>query len=126
MTTNSTLDKLAGLSISTWLGLNELGRLLIVGSFTGDSSSVESRYSPVKGKLPAVTWALKKTWIFTLGATSLYVVTDHKPFIGLIKGIKKAENRRLMRLREELTGWDIRDVWYKAGVCNDPTLCLDN
>ena len=53
-----------------------------------------------------------------LGASSLYVVMDHKPLIGLIKGIEKAENRRLTRLREELTGQDIRDVWYRAGKCN--------
>ena len=50
-------------------------------------SLAELRYSPVKGELLAVTWALKKTWIFTLGASSLYVVTDHKPLLGLIKGI---------------------------------------
>ena len=65
-----------------------------------------------------MTWALKKTWIFTLSATSLYVVTDHKPLIGLIKGAKKAENRRLTCLRKELTGWDIRDVWYRACKSN--------
>ena len=59
----------------------------------------ESCYSPVKGELLAVTWALKKTRIFTLGATNLYVVTDHKPLVGLIKGVEKAENRRLTRLR---------------------------
>jgi len=81
-------------------------------------SSAESRYSPVEGELLAVTWALKKTRIFTLGATSLFVVTDHKPLVGLIKGVEKAENRRLTRLREELSSWDIRDVWYRAGVCN--------
>ena len=89
--------------------------------------SAESCYSPVEGKLLAVTWALKKTRIFTLGATSLYVVTDHKPSIGLIKGVEKAENRCLMRLRKELSGWDIRDIWYRAGVCMPAlTLCLDD
>ena len=81
-------------------------------------SSAESRYSLIEGELLAVTWALKKTHIFTLGATSIYVVTDHKPLVGLIRGVEKAENRRLTRLREELTSWDIRDVWYRAGVCN--------
>ena len=49
---------------------------------------------------------------------SLYIVTDHKPLVGLIKGAEKAENRRLTRLREELTGWAIRDVWYRAGKSN--------
>ena len=69
----------------------------------------KSHYSPVQGKLLAVTWALKKTQIFRLGASSLYVVTDHKPLLGLIKGAEKAENRRLTRLWEELTGWDIHE-----------------
>ena len=81
-------------------------------------SQAESRYSPVEGELLAVTWALKKTRIFTLGATNLFVVTDHKPLVGLIKGVEKAENRRLTRLRGELTGWSIRDVWYRAGKRN--------
>ena len=66
----------------------------------------------------AVTWALKKTRIFTLGATSLYIVTDHKHLVGLIKGAEKAENRRLTRLRKELTSWAICDVWYRAGKSN--------
>ena len=81
-------------------------------------SPAESRYSPVEGELLAVTWALKKTRIFTLGASNLYIVSDHKPLVGLIKGDEKAENRRLTRLREELTSWNIRDVWYRAGKCN--------
>ena len=81
-------------------------------------SQAESRYSPVEGELLAVTWALKKTRIFTLGATNLYVVTDHKPLCGLIMGVEKADNRRLMRLRGELTGWSICDVWYHAGKRN--------
>ena len=81
-------------------------------------SQAESRYSPVEGELLAVTWALKKTRIFTLGATNLYVVTDHKPLCGLIMGVEKADNRRLTRLRGELTGWSICDVWYRAGKRN--------
>ena len=78
----------------------------------------ESHYSHVEGELLAVTWVLKKTWIFTLGASSMFIVTDHKLLLGLIKGAEKAENRRLTRLCEELTGWDIHDVWYRAGKCN--------
>ena len=81
-------------------------------------SLAESRYSPVEGELLAVTWALKKTRIFTLGATNLFVVTEHKPLVGLIKGVEKAENRCLTCLRSELTGWSIRDVWYSAGKRN--------
>ena len=79
---------------------------------------MESRYSPVEGELLAVTWALKKTRIFTLGATSLYIVADHKPLVGQIKGAEKAENRRLTRLRKKLTSWAICDVWYRAGKSN--------
>ena len=39
-------------------------------------SPAESRYSPIKGELLAVTWALKKTRIFTLGAAYLYIIRD--------------------------------------------------
>ena len=81
-------------------------------------SQAESQYSPVEGELLAVTWALKKTRIFTLGATNLYVVTDHKLLVGLIKGVEKAENRCLTRLHGELTSWFIWDVWYRAGKRN--------
>ena len=78
----------------------------------------ESCYSPEEGKLLAVTWALKETRIFTLSTTNLFVVTDHKPLIGLIKGVERAENRRLTHLRGELTSWLIQDVWYRAGKRN--------
>ena len=81
-------------------------------------SSAESRYSPVEGELLAVTWALKKTRIFTLGAAHLYIITDHRPLLGLIKGIEKADNSRLTRLREKLVSWKIRDVLYCSGPDN--------
>ena len=71
-----------------------------------------------RGELPAVTWELKKTRIFTLGAMNLYVVINHKPLVGLIKGVEKAENRHLTGLHGELTSWFIRDVWYRAGKRN--------
>ena len=73
-------------------------------------SPAESCYSPIEGELLAVTWAIKKTWIFTLGTSNLFVIRDHKPLLGLIKGAEKTENRHLTRLYEELTGWDICDV----------------
>ena len=81
-------------------------------------SLAELRYSPVEGELLAVTWALKKTRIFTLGASSLFVVTDHKPLLGLIKGAEKAENRRLTRLCEESAQsfWNARLHLHE---CND-------
>ena len=49
-------------------------------------SPAESRYSPVEGELLAITRALKKTKVFTLGSPNLYIVSDHKPLIGLIQG----------------------------------------
>ena len=78
----------------------------------------ESCYSPEEDKLLAITWALKETRIFTLSTTNLFVVTDHKPLIGLIKGVERAENWRLTCLHGELTSWLIQDVWYQAGKHN--------
>ena len=65
-------------------------RVALVGSRF--CSPAESRYSPVEGELLAVTWALKKSRLFTLGSPALYIVTDHRPLVGLIKGAEKAEN----------------------------------
>ena len=65
-------------------------------------SLAKSHYSLVEGELLAVTWALKKTRIFTLGASNMFVVTDHKLLLGLIKGAEKAENsinRKLPEMR---------------------------
>ena len=81
-------------------------------------SPAESRYSPVEGELLAVTWALEKTRIFTLGAPQLYIVTDHRPLVGLIEGVEKAENRRLTNLRSKIVDWKIQKVWYRAGIDN--------
>ena len=64
----------------------------------------EYRYSHVEGELLAVTWALKKTRIFTLGAAHLYIITDHRPLLGLIKEVEKADNNRLC---EKLVSWQI-------------------
>ena len=82
-------------------------------------SPAESYYSPVEGELLAVTWALKKTRIFTLGATNLYVVTDHKPLVGLIKGVEKAKNQRL-------TWGLIVDTAYSIFKSPRDRLCNDN
>ena len=81
-------------------------------------TGAESRYAPVEGELAAVAWALEKTKLFTLGARELYIVTDHKPLISIIKGSEKAANVRLMRLREKLTTFSIADVWYREGKEN--------
>ena len=49
------------------------------------------------------------------------MVTDHKPLVGLIKGVEKAENRCLTPLCGELTSWFIREVWFRAGKRNAGT-----
>ena len=38
--------------------------------------------------------------------------------MGLIKGVEMTKNRCLTSLNEELTSWDICDVWYRAGKRN--------
>ena len=63
--------------------------------------------------MPLILLNLAKGQPFTFGGC-----TDHKPLIELIKGAEKAENTCLTRLREELTGWDIHDVWYRASKSN--------
>ena len=81
-------------------------------------SSAKSRYAPVKGKLASVGWALEKTRLFTLGCSELYIVTDHKPLISIIKGDEKALNMCLMRLKEKLTTFLINYIWHTRDTAN--------
>ena len=81
-------------------------------------SGAESRYAPVEGELAAVSWALEKTRLFTLGCSQLFIVTNHKLLMNIIKGEEKALNVRLMRLKEKLTTFSIADVWHIKGTAN--------
>ena len=82
-------------------------------------SGAESRYAAIEGELAAIVWALQKTKIFTLGASKLVVVTDHKPLVNILKNIKSEnETIRISRLKHTIIDWKFMDVWYVKGVKN--------
>lgn len=93
-------------------------QLIFAGSrFTTDT---ESRYAPVEEAL-AVTYALEKCRMFTLGCSDLTVVTDHKPLVKVLGdcGLDSIKNPRLFNLKEKtlLYKYTIKHVpgtWHKA------------
>ena len=92
-------------------------RVSLVGSKF--CSSANSRYAAIEGELAAIVWALQKTRIFTLGATKLIVVTDHKPLVNILKNIKgENETIRISRLKHTIIDWAFMDMWYVKGIKN--------
>ena len=66
------------------------------------TNPAESRYAPTEGEALAVAWALKTSRLFTLGCPNLYIVTDHKPLLGILNGrdLGSVKNPRIRRLKE--------------------------
>ena len=75
-------------------------RLALCGS--RHLTPAEAGYAPIEGEALAVAWCLRKARFFLLGCSSLLVVTDHRPFVGLLgdKALTDVVNPRLFRLKE--------------------------
>ena len=67
------------------------------------TNPAESRYSPTEGEALAVAWSLKSSRLFTLGCPNLFVITDHKPLLGIMNGrdLGTIKNPRIRRLKEQ-------------------------
>ena len=74
----------------------------------------EANYCPTEGELLGVVNALQKTKYFTLCCPDLYIGTDHKPLLGLLKNSDLDDNPRLLKLKEKTTGWKF-DIVYIPG-----------
>ena len=72
------------------------------------TNPAESRYAPTEGEALAVAWALKTSRHFTLGCPRLYVITDHKPLLGILNGrdLGSIKNPRIRRLKEQTLDFD--------------------
>jgi len=101
-------------------------KLVFAGSrFTTEA---ESRYAPVEGEALAVTYALAKCRMFTLGCHNLTVVTDHKPLVKILGdcNLDNIKNPRLFSLKEKtlLYRYNIKHIpgtWHCA-----PDACSRN
>ena len=67
------------------------------------TNPAESRYAPTEGEALSVAWGLKKSRLFTLGCPNLYIVTDHKPLLGILneRDLGSIKNPRIRRLKEQ-------------------------
>ena len=74
------------------------------------TNPAESRYSPTEGEALAVSWSLKTSRMFTLGCPNLYVITDHKPLLGILNGrdLGSIKNARIRRLKEQTLDFDFK------------------
>ena len=72
------------------------------------TNPAESRYAPTEGEALAVAWALRTSRLFTLGCPNLYVVTDHKPLLGILNetDLGSIRNPRIRRLKEHTLDFD--------------------
>lgn len=63
----------------------------------------EAGYAAVEGEALAVVWCLRKARLFLLGCPNLFIVTDHRPLVGLFKdrALGDITNPRLFRLKEK-------------------------
>ena len=70
----------------------------------------ESRYSPTEGEALAVSWALQHSRIFTTACPNLYVITDHKPLLGIFgdRSLGTISNPRIARLKEKFLGFQFQ------------------
>jgi hypothetical protein len=66
------------------------------------ATPTESRYSPTEGEALAVAWGLENARMFILGCKELFVITDHKPFLGILKDrdLSSIPNPRICSLKE--------------------------
>lgn len=94
-------------------------RLIFAGSrFTTEA---ESRYAPVEGEALAVTYALEKCRMFTLGCSDLTIATDHKPLVKILgdSSLDSIKNPRLFNLKEKTLPYrytikHVPGTWHKA------------
>ena len=77
-------------------------KLVFAGSrFT---KGAELRYSATEGELLAVTWSLEHARMFILGCKTLFITTDHKPLLGILKDrdLNSIQNSRILNLKQRL------------------------
>ena len=89
-------------------------RLIFAGSrFT---KGAERTYAPTEGELLAIAWALNHSHLFTKGSPNLYIVTDHKPLLGILnsKPFNDIKNPRILRLKEQTLQFDF-SISYNKG-----------
>lgn len=87
-------------------------RLIRCGSCS--LSDTEKRYSTVELECLAIVYAMKKCSFFLLG-TPLWVLTDHRPLVGVFKkDIWDVDNPRLQRMREKVAAFNFT-VRYTPG-----------
>ncbi|MEL6802194.1 MAG: DDE-type integrase/transposase/recombinase [Bacteroidota bacterium] len=74
------------------------------------TNQAESNYSPTEGETLAVTWALRTSRLFTLGCPNLYIVTDHRPLLGILnsRDLGSVKNPRIRRLKEHTLDFDFQ------------------
>ena len=74
------------------------------------TNRAESNYCPTEGEARAVAWALKTSRIFTLGCPHLYIVTDHKPLLGILncRELGSIKNPRIRRLKEHTLDYSFK------------------
>lgn len=66
-------------------------------------TAAEASYAAVEGEALAVVWCLRKARLFLLGCPNLFIVTDHRPLVGLFKdrALGDITNPHLFRLKEK-------------------------
>jgi hypothetical protein len=94
-------------------------RLIFAGArFTTDA---ESRYAPIEGEALAITYALEKCRMFTLGCQDLTIATDHKPLVKILgdSSLDTIKNPRLFKIKEKTLPYrykikHVPGTWHKA------------
>lgn len=75
-------------------------------------NQAEKNYAVIETQMLGIQWAVRKLRYYLEGMTKFYVVTDHRPLLGVFrKSLGELENARLQRMREKLQDYTFECMW---------------
>jgi hypothetical protein len=91
------------------------GKISMIQCGSSSLNETQQRYATIELECMAIVYAVQKCAYYLQGTPEFEVWTDHRPLVGIFgKDLHTLDNPRLMRMRERLTGFNLKVKWVEG------------